>query len=105
MLSDILIGLAAYQILPLVDADQIDICQADRFFLIRDVADTEDTLIPIDALAPESKDFMTQVQGVLGGVGMKGLLLLADVQKSCQFAKNARMHRRRVPQFVLQILL
>jgi len=70
--------LAADQVIPVFGVDQIDVRQRDMVGLQRDIVERKDALLAINALAPESKNTIAQVQGKLRRIGVKCRLSLPD---------------------------
>ena len=77
----------ANQVMPVFIINQVDIREIEGLDLVADIADTENTLLAIHALA-EAKQLAAQVQGKLGGVGVKGGLLAANFQQLFKAVKT-----------------
>ena len=76
-------SLSSVSALPLIRShqcwgtNQIDVGEGNGLLMVRNIVYTENALLAVGALAPKAKDFIAQVQGKLGGIGMKSRLLAA----------------------------
>ena len=82
--------------------DQVEVQQVQRLRLIADIADTKNTLPTVHALAPEPEQRRSQLQGELGGVGVKRRLCRTQAQQTLQPRHYPVVIAGRIGQLCLQ---
>lgn len=81
--------IAANQIVPVIGADQVKVAQPEFLRLVAEVVHRENALVAGQALPPEGKQRQVQrMQGVLGGVGVKGRLLASNFNQPLQLGEH-----------------
>ena len=94
--------LPADQVDPVFRVDKIDLAQGDALDLVGDVVQSKNTLLTIQALAPECKNGIAQMESELSGIGMKRGLLAAGRDQCFQVIQYSRMAAVQIKQTVLQ---
>lgn len=84
--------MACYQVTPIVGTDEVYIGKIDSLGYARDIAQAEDALVTIDALAPECEHLGAEVQGELCGIRVKGGMTAANRNQAAQFVEDLPLH-------------